>query len=69
MGGKSPRADSACGGAKTFLDPMRHVLLAPRHAFGAIFTAVQEQLGLRLGTRRGTRGVLVTDRVERPSAN
>jgi uncharacterized protein (TIGR03435 family) len=35
----------------------------------AIFTAVQEQLGLRLESGRAPVDVLVIDRVERPSAN
>jgi uncharacterized protein (TIGR03435 family) len=33
----------------------------------SIFTAVQEQLGLRLQARRTARDVLVIDHIERPS--
>jgi uncharacterized protein (TIGR03435 family) len=35
----------------------------------SLFTAVQEQLGLRLDTQKGPTEVLVIDSVERPSAN
>ena len=35
----------------------------------SIFTALQEQLGLRLETQKGVVDVLLIDHVERPSAN
>ena len=35
----------------------------------AIFTAVQEQLGLRLEARRSTLDVIVIDHVERPASD
>jgi uncharacterized protein (TIGR03435 family) len=34
-----------------------------------LFTAIQQQLGLRLEATRGTVDVLVIDHVERPSEN
>jgi uncharacterized protein (TIGR03435 family) len=35
----------------------------------AIFTALKEQLGLRLASRQGLAGLLVIDQVERPESN
>lgn len=42
---------------------------APDSTAPSIFTAVQDQLGLRLEPARGSVPVLVIDRLERPSAN
>ena len=43
---------------------------APADATGAsIFTAVEEQLGLKLTSEKGPVEVLVIDRIEHPSAN
>jgi uncharacterized protein (TIGR03435 family) len=48
------------------IDPS--ALEAPPSAV-SIYTAVQEQLGLRLESRRGPVEVLVIDRIERPASN
>jgi uncharacterized protein (TIGR03435 family) len=44
---------------------------APRDSneFPDVFTAIQEQLGLRLESTKGSIDVMVIDRVEQPSQN
>jgi bla regulator protein blaR1 len=41
----------------------------PGDEYGSIFTAIQDQLGLRLESQRAPVDVIVIDRIERPSAN
>ena len=47
------------------LDPS----VAPGNSFGSIFSAIQEQLGLRLESRQAPVEVVVIDSIERPSPN
>ena len=45
------------------------VRAAPGNSYGSIFTAIQDQLGLRLEHQQAPVDVLVIDRMERPSEN
>jgi uncharacterized protein (TIGR03435 family) len=42
---------------------------APGNDHGSIFTAIQDQLGLRLESRQAPVEIIVVDRIERPSQN
>ena len=55
--------------AEPLRDPAPGVALPPVADDGSIFTAVQEQLGLRLEPQRGPVDVLVIERIERPVPN
>lgn len=50
-------------------DPAVDALQASGNDHGSIFTAIQEQLGLRLESRRVPVELIVIDRIERPSPN
>ena len=50
----------------TFTPPDVAVAVSPDYA-PSLFTALQEQLGLRLDATRGPAEVLVVDRIERPT--
>ena len=43
--------------------------VAPGNDHGSIFTAIQDQLGLRLESERVPVAVIVVDRMEKPSPN
>jgi uncharacterized protein (TIGR03435 family) len=43
--------------------------IAPDRAGGSFFTAVQEQLGLKLESTKGPVETIIIDHVERPSEN
>lgn len=50
-------------------NPMGKMLAGPGIGGPALFTAVQEQLGLKLESTKAPVEVLVVDRLERPSEN
>ena len=51
----------------TFAPPDVAVAVSPDLNAPSLFTALQEQLGLRLDATRGPADVLVVDRIERPT--
>jgi len=62
--------DAGPGGLLTTIEPGRTAEPPASESNGtSIFTAIQEQLGLKLESKRGPVEVVVIDRVEKPSQN
>ena len=57
------------GGTQAFLSPANPSEVKSDDSGPSLFTAIQEQVGLRLEAGRGSVDVLVIDRAEHPSAN
>jgi bla regulator protein blaR1 len=54
---------------QAFLAPAQPATAPPENSGPSIFTALQEQLGLRLDSQKGPVEVLVIDSAQLPSAN
>jgi len=58
-----------CGGAADGFDPGPNPSPSDIERGPSIFTALQEQLGLKLESIRGPREFLIIDHAQRPEAN